>query len=94
MRESWTTLGPTLLDRFQNSTLTQDRITCGNCYQVRRVRSLKKVKGKDKTGESAELVFANKHNYPRRLKELTWQEWAGKDDLGDEPYSQTKLLLL
>ncbi|KAJ9491312.1 hypothetical protein VN97_g1928 [Penicillium thymicola] len=85
----WTTLGPTLLDRLKDSTLTLDRIICGNCYQVRLTNSLKKVK----TGVSAKRVFANKHNNPRRLKELTWKERAGKDDLGDEPYRQTKLLL-
>ncbi|KAJ5926551.1 hypothetical protein N7516_008324 [Penicillium verrucosum] len=76
-----------------NVLLIADEAQTGIGVTVRRVRSLKKVKGKDKTGESAELVFANKHNYPRRPKELTWQEWAGKDDLGDEPYSRTKLLL-
>ncbi|KOS43367.1 hypothetical protein ACN38_g5760 [Penicillium nordicum] len=85
----WTKLGPTLLDRFQDTTLTPDRITCGNCYQVRLKSSLKKVK----TGVSANRVFTNKHNNPRRPKELTWQERAGKDKLGDEPYTQTKLLL-
>lgn len=87
---NWTTLGQKLLDRFQNITLTRYRITCGNCYQIRHTISLKKVKGKDKTGASAELVFANKHNYLRRPKELTWQEWAGKD-LGNGPFPQTKL---
>ncbi|KAF4762826.1 hypothetical protein HAV15_001676 [Penicillium sp. str.  len=42
---NWTTLGQSLLDRFQDITLTRDRITCGNCYQIRHTSSLKKVKG-------------------------------------------------
>lgn len=89
----WTRLGQKLLDRFQDSTLTRDRITCPNCYQIRMTSSLKKANGKDKTGASAELVFAKKHNNPRRAKELTWQEWAGKD-MGDGPFPQTKLAVV
>ncbi|CRL29774.1 unnamed protein product [Penicillium camemberti] len=90
---NWKTMGQKLLDRFQDSTLTRDRITCGHCYQIRMKSSLKKANGKDKTGASAKLVFAKKHNNPRRAKELTWQEWAGKD-MGDGPFPQTKLAVV
>ncbi|KZN85132.1 hypothetical protein EN45_093040 [Penicillium chrysogenum] len=55
-------------------------------------KASRKDEGKDKTDTSAEIVFANKSNDPRMPGGLTWQEYQGKD-LGDEPFSKTKLLL-
>ena len=92
----WTTLGKTSLERIDDSSITWDRIICGNCYKKRSMLLLRKAsrkdEGKDKTDTSAEIVFANKSNDPRMPGGLTWQEYQGKD-LGDEPFSKTKLLL-
>lgn len=84
----WTMLRQKSLDRAQDSSLTRDRIICGSCYKTRLVSITRKAK----TGKSTNLVFRDKHNDLRKPGQFTWQERADKD-LGDEPFSQTKLLL-
>lgn len=92
----WTTLGKSSLERINDSSITWDRIICGNCYQKRNTFLLRKAgrkdEGKAKTDTCADIVFDNKSIHPRMPGRLTWQEYQGKD-LGDEPFSKTKLLL-